>query len=179
MTELIIKAGGFTFGAQLEEEDAPNTCAMFRKLLPYTGQIVHVRWSGEGVWIPLGDEDFGVKYENHTSHAGPGQILLYPRRDQRDGDLFGLWRRLLCVKDGDAGRQPFYHADLGAGEPQDIGQCGAVGRGKGHFLRIGLKGAAAKIMRTHSFISAAVRICASMALAAAISANSNTDGCGE
>ena len=37
MTELIIKAGGFTFGAQLEEEDAPNTCAMFRKLLPYTG----------------------------------------------------------------------------------------------------------------------------------------------
>ena len=78
MTELIIKAGGVTFGAQLEEEDAPNTCAMFRKLLPYTGQIVHVRWSGEGVWIPLGDEDFGVKYENHTSHAGPGQILLYP-----------------------------------------------------------------------------------------------------
>ena len=78
MTDLIIKAGDFTFGARLEEEDAPKTCAMFRKLLPYTGQIVHVRWSGEGVWIPLGDEDFGVEYENHTSHAGPGQILLYP-----------------------------------------------------------------------------------------------------
>ena len=39
---------------------------------------MHVRWSGEGVWIPLGDKDFGVEYENHTSHAGPGQVLLYP-----------------------------------------------------------------------------------------------------
>jgi hypothetical protein len=27
---------------------------------------------------PLGDRDFGVGYENHTSHPSPGQILLYP-----------------------------------------------------------------------------------------------------
>ncbi|MFK7762227.1 MAG: DUF3830 family protein [Roseobacter sp.] len=78
MTALIIKAGGFTFGGQLEDADAPKTCAMFRKLLPYKGQIVHVRWSGEGVWIPLGEEDFGVEYENHTSHPAPGHIILYP-----------------------------------------------------------------------------------------------------
>jgi len=78
MSELIIKAGGFTFGGHLEETDAPETCAMFRKLLPYKGQIVHVRWSGEGVWIPLGDEDFGVGYENHTSHPAPGHFILYP-----------------------------------------------------------------------------------------------------
>ncbi|MFK7871190.1 MAG: DUF3830 family protein [Roseobacter sp.] len=78
MTELIIKAGGFTFGGQFEDTDAPETCAMFRKLLPYKGQIVHVRWSGEGVWIPLGEEDFGVAYENHTSHPAPGHIILYP-----------------------------------------------------------------------------------------------------
>ena len=49
MTDLIINAGDFTFGARWEEENAPKTSAMFRKLLPYTGQIVHVRWSGEGV----------------------------------------------------------------------------------------------------------------------------------
>lgn len=78
MSDLLIHAGDFTFGARFEEADAPKTCAMFRKLLPYEGQIVHVRWSGEGVWIPLGDEDFGIDYENHTSHAGPGQILIYP-----------------------------------------------------------------------------------------------------
>lgn len=78
MSELIVKAGGFTFGGHFEDVDAPKTCAMFRKLLPYKGQIVHVRWSGEGVWIPLGDEDFGVDYENHTSHPAPGHIVLYP-----------------------------------------------------------------------------------------------------
>ena len=46
--------------------------------MPFLGQLVHVRWSGEGVWIPLGDRDFGVGYENHTSHPAPGQIILYP-----------------------------------------------------------------------------------------------------
>lgn len=78
MTQLIIKAGGFSFGGHFEDTDAPRTCAMFRSLLPYTGQIVHVRWSGEGVWIPLGAQDFGVEFENHTSHPAPGHIILYP-----------------------------------------------------------------------------------------------------
>ncbi|MEO9652643.1 MAG: DUF3830 family protein [Roseobacter sp.] len=78
MSELIIKAGGFIFGGHFEDADAPKTCAVFRKLLPYKGQIVHVRWSGEGVWIPLGEEDFGLDYENHTSHPAPGHIILYP-----------------------------------------------------------------------------------------------------
>jgi hypothetical protein len=30
------------------------------------------------VWIPLGDFDFGVDYENHTSHPAPGHVILYP-----------------------------------------------------------------------------------------------------
>ena len=78
MTKLKITAGPFTFDAHLEMEAAPETCAAFLKELPYESQIVHVRWSGEGVWIPLGDTDFGVGYENHTSHPAPGHIILYP-----------------------------------------------------------------------------------------------------
>lgn len=78
MTKLIVTAGPFTFDARLEEEAAPQTCAAFRAAMPYSGQIVHVRWSGEGVWIPLGDHDFGVGYENHTSHPAPGHVILYP-----------------------------------------------------------------------------------------------------
>lgn len=78
MDSLTITAGPFTFGARFETALAPKTCATFRRLLPYAGQIVHVRWSGEGVWIPLGDTDFGLGYENHTSHPAPGQIILYP-----------------------------------------------------------------------------------------------------
>ena len=78
MSQLIIRAGEFTFGARFEEELAPKTCAAFRKAMPFVSKVIHVRWSGEGVWMPLGDLDFGVAYENHTSYPAPGQIILYP-----------------------------------------------------------------------------------------------------
>ena len=78
MDRLKIAAGPFTFGGRLETEAAPNTCAAFVRSLPFESQIVHVRWSGEGVWMPLGDLDFGVGYENHTSYPAPGQMILYP-----------------------------------------------------------------------------------------------------
>jgi len=78
MDQLRITAGPFTFLARLETAAAPKTCAAFRKALPFESKVVHVRWSGEGVWIPLGDLDFGVTYENHTSYPAPGQIILYP-----------------------------------------------------------------------------------------------------
>lgn len=78
MPKLIVKAGPFTFEARFEEDLAPQTCAAFRKAMPFRSKVVHVRWSGEGVWIPLGDLDFGVGYENHTSYPAPGQIILYP-----------------------------------------------------------------------------------------------------
>jgi hypothetical protein len=78
MTQLIVTAGPFTFDAKLELEAAPKTCAAFLRQMPFESKIVHVRWSGEGVWMPLGDLDFGVGYENHTSYPAPGQIILYP-----------------------------------------------------------------------------------------------------
>ena len=46
--------------------------------MPFVSTVIHVRWSGEGVWMPLGDLDFGVGFENHTSYPAPGQIILYP-----------------------------------------------------------------------------------------------------
>jgi Protein of unknown function (DUF3830) len=73
-----ITAGPFSFIARFESASAPKTCARFRALLPYRQRIIHVRWSGEACWIPLGDLDLGLGYENHTSYPAPGQILLYP-----------------------------------------------------------------------------------------------------
>jgi hypothetical protein len=78
MTNLRVTAGPFTFDARFESELAPRTCAAFQMHLPFESQVIHVRWSGEGVWIPLGDLKFGVDYENHTSYPAPGQIILYP-----------------------------------------------------------------------------------------------------
>lgn len=77
MEKLKITAGGFVFGAKFEDA-APKTVAKFRTLLPYRQKLIHVRWSGEGCWIPLGDFDFGLGYENHTSYPALGQFLLYP-----------------------------------------------------------------------------------------------------
>jgi hypothetical protein len=78
MSNLVIHAGDYTFQACFEEQRAPKTVAAFRKAMPFHSEMVHVRWSGEGVWLPLGDLNFGVDYENHTSYPAPGQVILYP-----------------------------------------------------------------------------------------------------
>ena len=78
MSQIRITAGPYSFLARFEDADAPRTCARFRTLLPYRQRIIHVRWSGEACWIPLGDLDLGLGFENHTSYPAPGQILLYP-----------------------------------------------------------------------------------------------------
>lgn len=51
----------------------------FVRLCHLKEKIVHVRWSGEGVWIPLGDMDLSVEHEDATSYPNPGQIILYPK----------------------------------------------------------------------------------------------------
>ena len=78
MSDVRITAGAFEFRARWEREDAPKTCEAFERLLPFRNKIIHVRWSGESAWIPLGDMSTGLGFENHTSHPAPGEILLYP-----------------------------------------------------------------------------------------------------
>ena len=78
MDKLRVTAGSYVFDAKLETAAAPKTSAIIRKLLPYENKIIHVRWSGEGVWVPLGDTDLGLSYENHTSYPAPGQMIVYP-----------------------------------------------------------------------------------------------------
>ena len=78
MTDIRIKAGPYEFEARLEDKLAPKTCAKFMSMLPFTSKIIHVRWSGEACWIPLGELDLGLTYENHTSFPAPGDIIVYP-----------------------------------------------------------------------------------------------------
>ncbi|HEX2646234.1 MAG TPA: DUF3830 family protein, partial [Candidatus Dormibacteraeota bacterium] len=73
-----IKVSGLRFTARLETQRAPKTCAKFQTMLPLTSQIIQARWSGEAAWIPFGDLDLNLGYENHTSHPAPGHLLLYP-----------------------------------------------------------------------------------------------------
>ena len=74
---LRVVLAGEVFTAALNP-DAPLTVAAFVKLLPYRQKMIHVRWSGEACWIPLGEFQLGVGFENHTSHPAPGDVLFYP-----------------------------------------------------------------------------------------------------
>jgi len=76
--ELEIKVGNLRFVARLETEAAPKTCHAFQNMLPLEAQLIQARWSGEAAWIPFGELELGLGYENHTSHPAPGQLLLYP-----------------------------------------------------------------------------------------------------
>jgi len=78
MTRTRVIAGPYTFLGHLEEKAAPKTVAAFRKNMPFVSKIIHVRWSGEGVWVPLGDMDFGVGFENNTCYPAVGEVILYP-----------------------------------------------------------------------------------------------------
>lgn len=78
MDTIPITIGTERFTARFEDAAAPLTAARLRTLLPYKQRIIHVRWSGEACWIPLGDLDTGLPAENATSYPAPGHILLYP-----------------------------------------------------------------------------------------------------
>src|SRR4030095_6602605 len=75
---LEITASGVSFAARFEEDAAPRTVAAFRRMLPLDSKIIHVRWSGEGGWIPMGDLDVGIGPENATSYPSPGELIFYP-----------------------------------------------------------------------------------------------------
>jgi Protein of unknown function (DUF3830) len=78
LSDLLITAGPFQFRARLETAKAPRTCAAFLKLLPLKENLLHVRWSGEATWVPLGDLSTGLGPESATVYPLPGEVLLYP-----------------------------------------------------------------------------------------------------
>jgi hypothetical protein len=78
MADIEIVIGNEVFHANYEGKDAARTVARFRDLLPVSDRIIHVRWSGEACWIPMGERDLSLDFENATSHPAPGQVIVYP-----------------------------------------------------------------------------------------------------
>jgi hypothetical protein len=76
MGQLSIRVGDLNFTARWEE-DAPKTRDAIRGLLPLHSKLIHCKWSGEGCWIPFGDDKLPIGWENHTSHPAPGEIIVY------------------------------------------------------------------------------------------------------
>jgi hypothetical protein len=85
MTDLSIRVGDLNFTARWEAA-APKTRAAIRGLLPMRSKLIHCRWSGEGCWIPFGEDRLPVGFENHTSHPAPGEIIVYTG-DLSEGEI--------------------------------------------------------------------------------------------
>ena len=122
MANLRITVGSIMFAARLEEADAPQTCAAFVRRLPFRSKLVQARWSGESAWIPLGSLDFGVGYENHTSHPAPGEILLYPGGVSETELLFPYGPTCFASKAGQLAGNHFATVVEGGEQLQQLGE---------------------------------------------------------
>jgi len=121
MADVVITAGSFTLTARFEP-GAPRPCAAFLKLLPLRAQLLHVRWSGESVWVPLGDLEVGVPSENATCYPFPGEILLYPGGVSETEILVPYGRTNFASKAGQLAGNHFLTIDSGAEQLREIGR---------------------------------------------------------
>lgn len=107
MNTITVMIGDERFEARFQDELAPNTCARFRALLPWSQRIIHVRWSGEGCWIPLGDLDLGVGHENATSRPRPGEFIFCPGGKSETEILLAYGGVRFASKAGQLAGNPF------------------------------------------------------------------------
>ncbi|MCB1899554.1 DUF3830 family protein [Cognatazoarcus halotolerans] len=122
MRHLAIDVASLRFVARLEEEAAPRTCAAFLKLLPFANQVIHSRWSGEAVWVPLGDFDTGLGFENHTNHPSRGDVLLYPGGFSETEILFAYGSSQFASKMGQLAGNHFLTVVEGGEQLMDMGR---------------------------------------------------------
>ena len=122
MTVIYIKSEIIAFQALLEEKRAPLTCKRFLQWLPYKKQVIHSRWSGEAVWIPLGDTATGLDFENHTSHPSRGDILLYSGGFSETEFLFAYGHSCFTSKMGQLAGNHFLTVGKGRENLQSFGE---------------------------------------------------------
>ena len=122
MADLRVTIGDKVFQAVFNRETAPATCAAFEAALPFVSQVVHVRWSGEAVWMPLGELDFGVGFEDATSHPAPGQFILYPGGISETETLLAYGPVSFASKAGQLAGNPFLTITDGLDQLHPIGR---------------------------------------------------------
>ena len=114
--------GDIVLWGTLEQQLAPATCAAFRTLLRLSATLLHVRWSGESTWVPLGDLSLGIGPENATHQPTPGQILLYPGGVSETEILIPYGQTAFAAKTGALSGNHFLTIDGDGGALNEIGR---------------------------------------------------------
>ena len=122
MSDIRITAGPFSFTARFDRAAAPKTCAWFASVLPYRERIIHVRWSGEACWIPLGSFNPGIGHENATSYPAPGQILFHPEGISETEILLAYGACQFASKAGQLAGNPFLTIVEGSENLRPLGE---------------------------------------------------------
>lgn len=91
-------------------------------MLPLKTRLVQARWSGEAAWIPLGDLDLGLGYENNTSYPAPGHLLLYPGGLSETEILFPYGSTVFASKAGQLAGNHFATIEDGAEQLAALGK---------------------------------------------------------
>ena len=118
---LRITVGDLVFSAEFVEE-APHTAAAFKAVLPFEQRLIQARWSGESAWIPLGDYQFGVGFENATSYPAAGEILFYPGGFSETEILFPYGRTSFASTLGQLAGNHFITITEGKDQLKEVGR---------------------------------------------------------
>jgi hypothetical protein len=119
---LRIEVAGFELAARLEEARSPQTVAAFRRLLPLDSRLIQARWSGQSAWIPFGDLDLGIGFEDATSYPAPGELLVYPGGVSETEILFPYGPTCFASKAGQLAGNHFATVVEGVEHLQAIGE---------------------------------------------------------
>lgn len=122
MGPLTITVGSLVFTARWETERAPLSVDAVRRLLPFRNKIIQARWSGEAAWVPLGDLELGLTWENHTSHPAPGELLVYPDTLSECEILFPYGATMFASKLGQLAGNHFATIDGGRENLRELGR---------------------------------------------------------
>ena len=124
MKKVEIKSGEFRFvGKLVDRGSARKTCRVFENMLPLKSQFIHVRWSGEGVWIPYGRSADGSGLRKpYVSSCQRERCSCTSRRHQRDGNHHVLPARMSASQHGQLSGNHFLTIIEGLDDLYDFGR---------------------------------------------------------